>query len=64
MRDLLQQLKSRPTFQEQWPDTWAENLLKGKQRLLKLESIRPNAVNIQQILNQRPEVGKWFHEIS
>lgn len=64
MRDLLQQVKSRPTFQEQWPDSWAENLIKGKQRLLKLESIRPNAVNIQQILNQRPAVGKWFYEIS
>jgi hypothetical protein len=64
MRELLQQLKSRPTFQEQWPDTYQQGLIKGKQRLLKLESIRASAVNIQSILDRRPDVGKWFHDIS
>jgi hypothetical protein len=64
MRDLLVQLKSRPTFQEQWPQEYKQGLTKGKQRLLKLESIRPNSVNIQSILNQRSEIGKWFSEIS
>jgi len=64
MRDLLFQLRSRPTFEEQWPDQYRQGLAKGKQRLLKLESIRPCAVNIQNILDRRPEVGKWFREIS
>jgi sulfatase maturation enzyme AslB (radical SAM superfamily) len=64
MRDVLLQLKTRPTFEEQWPDTYRQGLVKGKQRLLKLESIRSSPVNIQSILDRRPEVGKWFREIS
>jgi hypothetical protein len=64
MRDLLLQLKTRPTFEEQWPDQYQQGLTKGKQRLLKLESIRSCSVNIQSILDRRPEVGKWFREIS
>ena len=64
MRDLLQQLKSRPTFEEQWPDQYQAGLVKGKQRLLKLESIRPSAVNILSILSKRPDIARWFSEIS
>jgi hypothetical protein len=64
MRDLLVQLKSRPTFEEQWPDQYQSALVNGKQRLLKLESIRPSAVNILSILNKRPDVARWFSEIS
>ena len=64
MRALLIQLQSRPTFEEQWPDQYRQALAQGKQRLLKLESIRPNQVNIKNILDRRPEVGKWFREIS
>jgi hypothetical protein len=64
MRDLLHQLKLRPTFEEQWPDQYQQGLVKGKQRLLKLESIRSSLVNIQSILDCRPAVGKWFREIS
>jgi hypothetical protein len=60
----LLQLKSRPTFEEQWPEEYQAALIKGKKRLLKLESIRTNAVNIQSILDRRPEIGKWFSEIS
>lgn len=63
LRDILVQLKTRPTFEEQWPDTYKQGLLSGKQRLLKLESIRHSAVNIQHILDRRPAVGKWFREI-
>jgi hypothetical protein len=64
MQDLLLQLKSRPTFEEQWPDKYRQGLVQGKHRLLKLESIRTSAVNIQNILDRRPEVGKWFCDIS
>jgi hypothetical protein len=64
MRDLLTQLQSRPTFEEQWPDQYRRGLVQGKQRLLKLESIRSSPVNIQSILDRRPAVGKWFREIS
>lgn len=64
MRNLLLQLRSRPTFEEQWPDQYRQALARGKSRLLKIENIRPGNVNIQDILNQRPEIGKWFREIS
>jgi len=64
VRDMLVQLQSRPTFEEQWPDEYHQGLIKGKHRLLKLETLRPSTVNIQSILDRRPEVGKWFREIS
>jgi sulfatase maturation enzyme AslB (radical SAM superfamily) len=64
MRDLLLQLQSRPTFEEQWPDQYRQALAKGKRRLLEIERIRPSPLNIQRILNQRPDIGKWFCEIS
>ena len=64
MRDLLTQLQLRPTFEEQWPNEYHQALSRGKQRLLKLESIRPSQVNIKNILDRRPAVGKWFREIS
>jgi hypothetical protein len=63
MYDLLVQLRSRPTFQEQWPDTWALSLAKGKRRVLKLESIRPSFLTMQKILEQRPEIARWWNEI-
>ena len=64
MRDLLTQLKTRPVFEQQWPDTYQAALSKGKARVLKLESIRPCAVTMQSILNSRKEIGDWFDAIA
>lgn len=64
MRDVLVQLKTRPTFEEQWPDTYKQSLAGGKARVLKLESIRPSETNMQHILNGRPEIAKWWNEIA
>jgi hypothetical protein len=64
MRDLLTQLKTRPVFEQQWPDTYRASLSKGKARVLKLESIRPCATNMQQILSARPEIREWFDAIT
>lgn len=63
MRDVLQQLKNRPTFKEQWPDSWQAGLIKGKQRILKLEQIRTQQVTMTDILSQRPDVLKWWMQI-
>lgn len=63
MRDVLTQLKTRPTFQEQWPDTWTAGLVKGKQRILKLEQIRTQPITMTDILAQRPDVLKWWMQI-
>ena len=60
MREVLIQLKSRPTFQEQWPDQWSAGLKKGKDRILKLEQIRTQKVTMTDILSKRPEVLEWW----
>ena len=64
LRDVLIQLKSRPTFQEQWPDQWQAGLARGKARVLKLESIRSAPTSMGEILAQRPDILKWWNEIA
>jgi hypothetical protein len=64
MRDVLTQLKSRPTFEQQWPDTYQQALARGKARVLKLESIRTAATDMASILSARPEIKKWWDQIA
>lgn len=64
MRDVLLQLKNRPTFEEQWPDQYQEGLRKGKARVLKLEQIRTQSVTMTDILGSRPDVLKWWMQIA
>lgn len=63
MADVLTQLKNRPTFDEQWPDQYREGLQRGKQRILRLESIRSNPTTMDAILSQRPAVHAWWNSI-
>jgi len=64
MRDVLLQLKTRPTFAEQWPDSYQAELAKGKARVLKLEQIRTQSVTMTDILGSRPEILKWWMQIA
>jgi hypothetical protein len=64
MRDVLLQLKNRPCFEEQWPDTYRAGLAKGRARVLKLEQIRTQSTTMTDILAQRPDVLKWWMEIA
>ncbi len=64
MRDVLLQLKNRPTFEEQWPDTYRAGLVKGRARVLQLESIRTQSITMAEILAQRPAVLEWWNEIA
>jgi len=64
MRDVLLQLKNRPTFEEQWPDSYQVGLSKGKARVLKLEQIRTQKVIMTDILSKRPDVLKWWNQIA
>ena len=64
MRDVLLQLKNRPTFEEQWPDTYRAGLAKGKARVLQLESIRTQKITMAEILAQRPAVLEWWNQIA
>ena len=64
LRDILIQLKTRPTFQEQWPDEWQAALDKGKRRVLQLEHIRGDELTMADILSTRPDVYEWYQSIS
>jgi hypothetical protein len=64
MRDVLLQLRNRPTFEEQWPDTYQAGLAKGKARVLKLESIRTQKITMAEILSARPAVKEWWDQIA
>ena len=64
MRSVLMQLKSRPTFEEQWPDTYQQAIARGRTRVLQLESIRTAPTTMDQILSTRPEVKKWWDLIA
>ena len=63
LQDVLLQLKTRPTFAEQWPDQYHAGLVRGKTRVLKLETIRKDAYTLGDILSTRPKIQKWYNEI-
>ena len=64
LKDVLNHLKSRPTFDEQWPDRYQQEARKGKRHLLKLESIRKDAkLTMETILSDRPNVLDWWRNI-
>jgi len=63
LHDVLVQLKTRPTFEEQWPDTFAKSLAHGRDRVLKLESIR-GGMTLADILADDAEILKWYNELT
>jgi hypothetical protein len=63
MRDILVQLKNRQTFEEQWPDTFAKELAKGKARMLQLEAIR-GGMTLSDILAEDAEILNWYNDIT
>jgi len=64
LQDVLLQLKQRPTFEQQWPDQYHQAIARGKARVLKLESIRTQSITMEQILSNRAEAARWWHEIA
>ena len=63
LKDILVQLKTRPTFEEQWPNEYQDGLIRGKARILKLEQIRKDVYTMSDILAERPQVLKWWNSI-
>ena len=63
LKDILVQLKTRPTFQEQWPNEYREAIARGKDRVLKLEQIRTQSLTMTDILGQRSDVLEWWMSI-
>ena len=64
LRDILVQLKTRPTFEEQWPDQYQQAVARGKARMLQLESIRTQKITMAEILAGRPAVLEWWNSIA
>lgn len=63
LRDVLTQLKQRPTFEEQWPDQYHAGLAQGKARLLQLETIRSSPTTMDEILQQDKQIYEWWTDI-
>lgn len=64
LRDILVQLKTRPTFAEQWPDTYHQAIVQGKRRILQLEQIRTQKITMTDILSERIDVLEWWMNIN
>jgi len=66
VRDVLNQLGTRPTFAEQWNQggAAAAALVRGKQRILQLEQIRGDTYTLRDILKQDPEILEWYENIN
>jgi len=63
LREVLENLYNRPTFQEQWPDQWQASLIKGKKRILRLEEIRKDKFTMSDILQNHKEAYEWWQNI-
>ena len=63
LKDVLENLKTRPTFQEQWPDEWQMGLIKGKKRILQLEKIRKDKYTLSNILEKDQEIHTWWNNV-
>lgn len=64
MKNILIQLKTRPTFDEQWPDEYQAGLRRGKARILQLETIRADKYTMSDILKERKDVYEWWTAIT
>ena len=63
LKDVLVQLKHRPNFEESWPDTYQEALVRGKARVLQLEKIRNDTYTLADILKEDQEIYEWYKNI-
>ena len=63
LKDILLQLKNRPTFAEQWPDEYRAGLRKGKERVRRLEQVRNDTYTLRDILSADNELLEWYESI-
>lgn len=63
LRDVVSQLRQRPVFAEQWPDTWQTALRAGKKRLQRIDAIRKSSITLTQILSKDAMLHDWYESI-
>jgi len=61
--DVLNNLLTRKTFEEEWPDSYKEGLRKGVQRIKTLEYIRKDNYRMDDILKENTEVYNWWQSL-
>jgi hypothetical protein len=65
LKDILVQLKTRPTFQEQYgEEEYQKGIARGKARVLQLEAIRSQSITMDEILSKRRDVYEWWQSIN
>jgi hypothetical protein len=65
LRDVMLQLKNRPTFIEQWSHSEAAAAaIQGKRRVLQLEQIRKDTFTLGDILAEDPDIKEWYEQIA
>ena len=62
LEDVLEQLKHRPTMEEQFAD-YTVGMQKGKRRVLTLENIRNDKFTMKDILSADKEILDWWNSI-
>jgi hypothetical protein len=61
--DVLETMKKRPTFEEQWPDIFKKSAVDGKNWLKNLDKIRPGP-DIEYILKNDSRILNWWKKIN
>lgn len=57
----LKEMKNRPTFSEEWPDTYKKAFVNGKNYQLKLDKIRKESYNLDSIYSLDDDLYKWWN---
>jgi hypothetical protein len=61
---MMEQLKTRQTFDEEWPQSFKQAAVRGKNHLLKLERIRPDTkITMDDILATYKPAQEWWRAI-
>jgi hypothetical protein len=62
--DVMTNILTRPTFEEQWPGDFKQGAFNGKERIERIEHIRPASITLEQILKDNDEEAyEWYRSI-
>ena len=64
LRQVILQLRERPTFQESWPDSWRRELIAGKARIERIDALRGSRHALGDILKSHRGFHDWYESIS
>jgi hypothetical protein len=64
LQSVLLQLKTRPTFEEQWPDRYRSELAGAKLRQLEIGRIRGDTYGLDDILKQDKDIYEWWNQLA